>query len=143
MRKRAEIHVAGIVQGVGFRPFVYNVADSFSLTGFVLNLDDAGVKIVAEGEETGINDLIESIKNNPPSISRIDSLTVDWTDVTDSFTFFEIQMSSDKRTEGAIPVLQSDIAMCVYCIHDLTDSKSRWYRYPFTSCAACGPQIAM
>ena len=58
MKKKAEIHVTGIVQGVGFRPFVYNLAESLSLTGFVLNLGDAGVKIVVEGNEPSISNLI-------------------------------------------------------------------------------------
>jgi hydrogenase maturation protein HypF len=142
VKKRAEIHITGIVQGVGFRPFVYNVAESLSLTGFVLNLGDAGVRIVIEGEKSGINDLIDGIKNNPPSISRIDSLTVDWTDSTDSFTSFEIHKSSETRTEGSVPVLPPDIAMCNDCIDDLTSSVSRWYHYPFTSCAACGPRFS-
>ncbi|MHA2423421.1 MAG: carbamoyltransferase HypF [Candidatus Thorarchaeota archaeon] len=142
MKKRAEIHVTGIVQGVGFRPFVYNVAESLSLTGFVLNLGDAGVKIVVEGKETSINKLVDGIKNNPPSISRIDSLSVDWVDSKDSFTSFNIQKSSDTRTEGSVPVLPPDIAMCSDCIEDLTSPDSRWYHYPFTSCAACGPRFS-
>ena len=142
VKKRAEIHVTGIVQGVGFRPFVYNIAESLSLTGFVLNLGDAGVKIVAEGNESDIKELINRIENDPPSISRIDSLTVDWNDVIDSFTTFEIHKSSVTRTEGSVPVLPPDIAMCTDCIDDLTNPESRWYRYPFTSCAACGPRFS-
>lgn len=142
VKKRAEIHVTGIVQGVGFRPFVYNIAESLSLTGFVLNLGDAGVKIVVEGEESGIRNLIGHIENNPPSISRIDSLTADWDKYTDSFTTFEIQKSSVTRTEGSVPVLPPDIAICNDCIGDLTNPESRWYRYPFTSCAACGPRFS-
>ena len=142
MKKRAEIHVTGIVQGVGFRPFVYNIAESLSLTGFILNLGDAGVKIIVEGEKADIIDLISSIENNPPSISRIDSLTIDWGDIVDSFTLFEIRKSSVTRTEGSVPVLPPDIAMCNDCIEDLTNPESRWYRYPFTSCAACGPRFS-
>ncbi len=142
MKKRAEIHVTGIVQGVGFRPFVYNVAESLSLTGFVLNLGDAGVRIVVEGEKASINNLIDSIKNDSPSISQIDSLTVDWTDATDSFTSFKIRRSSKARTEGSVPVLPPDIAICSDCIEDLTNLESRWYLYPFTSCAACGPRFS-
>lgn len=142
VKKRAEIHVTGIVQGVGFRPFVYNVAESLSLTGFVLNLGDAGVKIVAEGKESDIKDLINRIENGPPSISRIDSMAVDWDSTTDSFVSFEIHKSSVARTEGSVPVLPPDIAMCTDCIDDLTNSESRWYRYPFTSCAACGPRFS-
>jgi hydrogenase maturation protein HypF len=142
VKKRAEIHVTGIVQGVGFRPFVYNIAESLSLNGFVLNLGDAGVKIVVEGEESDIRDLSNRIKNNPPSISRIDSLTIDWTDFTGSFTLFEIRKSTVSRLEGSIPILPPDIAICNDCIEDLMNLGSRWYHYPFTSCAACGPRFS-
>ncbi|MFW9962035.1 MAG: carbamoyltransferase HypF [Candidatus Sifarchaeia archaeon] len=142
MRKRAEIHVTGIVQGVGFRPFVYNIAQSLSLTGFVLNLGDAGVKIVVEGDKASIRDLINTIKTKPPSISRIDSVNVDWTSNMDSFPSFEIRKSSSIRTEGSVPVLPPDIAICEDCINDLISSESRWYHYPFTSCAACGPRFS-
>ena len=142
LKKRAEIHVTGIVQGVGFRPFVYSSAESLSLTGYVLNLGDAGVRIVVEGEKSNISQLIDVIENNPPSISRIDSLTIDWTDSTDSFTSFGIRKSSETRTEGSVPVLPPDIAICDNCIKDLMNPKSRWYLYPFTSCAACGPRYS-
>jgi len=142
VKKRAEIHVTGIVQGVGFRPFVYNVAKSLSLTGFVLNLGDAGVKIVVEGEKSSIGDLVDIIRNSPPSISRIDSLNIDWRSTTDSFQSFEIRKSSETRLEGSVPVLPPDIAMCNDCIEDLLSSESRWYHYPFTSCAACGPRFS-
>ena len=142
MKKRAEIHVTGIVQGVGFRPFVYSVAESLALTGFVLNLGDAGVKIVVEGNDSDIKDLVDSIRNNPPSISRIDSIQIDWDSFTNSFTKFEIHKSSVVRSEKSIPVLPPDIAICNACIEDLLNPESRWYLYPFTSCAACGPRFS-
>jgi hydrogenase maturation protein HypF len=142
MKKRAVIHVTGIVQGVGFRPFIYRVAVSLSLTGYVLNLGDAGVKIIVEGEEDKIKTLLDQIERKPPSISRVDTVNVVWEDSTNSFTSFEIQKSSMTRTEGSIPVLPPDIAMCSDCVEDLTNPDSRWYLYPFTSCAACGPRFS-
>jgi len=142
VKKRAEIHVAGIVQGVGFRPFVFNLAESLLLTGFVLNLGDAGVKIVVEGQESDIIKLVDTIKKSPPSISRIDSISIDWTPSNDSFISFEIRKSLETRTEGSVPVLPPDIAICDNCIDDLMSRESRWYRYPFTSCAACGPRFS-
>jgi len=142
VKKRADIHVTGIVQGVGFRPFVYNIAESLLLTGFVLNLGDAGVKIVVEGQKSDIKKLIDTIKKSPPSISRIDSISVNWTNSIDSFTSFEIRKSLETRTEGSIPILPPDIAICDNCIEDLLSQESRWYRYPFTSCAACGPRFS-
>jgi hydrogenase maturation protein HypF len=134
--------VTGIVQGVGFRPFIYRVANSLSLKGYVLNLGDAGVNVVVEGENDSIKMLIERIENKPPSISRVDTLEVAWEDVTNSFASFEIHKSTLTRTEGSIPVLPPDIAICSDCIADLTNPDSRWFLYPFTSCAACGPRFS-
>ncbi|MFW9868943.1 MAG: carbamoyltransferase HypF [Candidatus Thorarchaeota archaeon] len=142
MKKRATIHVTGIVQGVGFRPFIYRIAKSLSLTGYVLNLGDAGVRVIVEGNDEEIRELINRIENEPPSISRIDTLDVDWENPSNSFTSFAIHKSTIARTEGSIPVLPPDIAICNDCIEDLTNSDSRWYLYPFTSCAACGPRFS-
>ena len=142
LKKRAVIHVTGIVQGVGFRPFIYRVADSLSLTGYVLNLGDAGVKVIAEGEENQIKTLVDIIEDRPPSISRVDTLDIVWEESTNSFTSFEIKKSTLTRSEGSIPVLPPDIAICSDCIEDLTNPDSRWYLYPFTSCVACGPRFS-
>jgi len=140
--RRAVIHVTGIVQGVGFRPFVYRVARSLSLMGYVLNLGDAGVEIVVEGTEEQIQELINNIKNNLPSISRIDTLGIEWAPAEGGFSDFIIHKSSLVRNDDAIPVLPPDIAICNDCVVNLFDSKSRWYRYGFTSCAACGPRYS-
>lgn len=142
MKRRVIIHVTGIVQGVGFRPFVYRVAKSLSLMGYVLNLGDAGVEIVVEGTEKQIKKLINSIKNDLPSISRIDTLDSKWASAEDTFSEFLIHKSSVARNEEAVPVLPPDIAICNDCVKDLSDPKSRWYKYGFTSCAACGPRYS-
>jgi hydrogenase maturation protein HypF len=142
VKKKAVIHLTGIVQGVGFRPFVYRVAKSMSLNGYVLNLGDAGVEIVVEDSEKHVQELITKIKKDLPSISRIDSVNVDWFPSENEFTDFVIQKSSVVRHDDAIPVLPPDIAICNDCIRDLLDSKSRWNEYGFTSCAACGPRYS-
>ena len=142
MQKRASIHVNGIVQGVGFRPFVYRQAKQLSLLGYVLNLGDAGVRIVIEGEENHIEMLIREIHTNPPSISRIDSFKVDWGEAEGVFQEFSITKSSTKRSNDSEPVIPPDIAMCDDCIPDLMNLDSRWYLYPFTSCVACGPRFS-
>ncbi|MHA2353830.1 MAG: carbamoyltransferase HypF [Candidatus Thorarchaeota archaeon] len=142
MIQRAEIHVTGIVQGVGFRPFVYRVASNLSLVGYVLNLGDAGVRIVVEGNRGRVNDLIGQIRSNPPSISRVDSVSVEWGAATESFTSFSIKSSSTKRSAESASEIPPDIAICDECIEELRDHRSRWYKYPFTSCAACGPRYS-
>ncbi|MDF1537351.1 MAG: carbamoyltransferase HypF [Candidatus Thorarchaeota archaeon] len=142
MQKRASIHVKGIVQGVGFRPFVYRKAKELSLLGYVLNLGDAGVRIVVEGEESHIEMLINEIHTDPPSISRIDTFTLDWQETQGDFQEFLITKSSTKRSENSEPVIPPDIAMCDDCLPDLMNPNSCWYLYPFTSCAACGPRFS-
>jgi len=142
VKKKAVIHLTGIVQGVGFRPFVYRVAKSMSLNGYVLNLGDAGVEVVVEGSRQQVSELIAKIKNDLPSISRIDSLNVDWFPSENEFSDFLIHKSSIVRNDEAIPVLPPDISICSDCVRDLLDSESRWYEYGFTSCAACGPRYS-
>jgi hydrogenase maturation protein HypF len=134
--------VTGIVQGVGFRPFVYRVATDLSLTGYVLNLGDAGVRIIVEGKKKDIEKLIGELETRPPSISRVDSVTVDWSKSMDSFDDFIIEKSSTKMGTGSAPEIPPDIAICNECIREMRDPRSRWYSYPFTSCAACGPRYS-
>ncbi len=139
---KATIHITGIVQGVGFRPFIYREAILLKLTGYVLNLGDAGVRIVVEGEKSRINKLIEIIKAKPPSISRIDSVSISWDESEGKFDTFLISKSSPIRENGAVTEIPPDIAICDDCVEDLFSPKSRWYLYPFTSCAACGPRFS-
>ena len=142
MKVRANIIVTGIVQGVGFRPFVYREATTLGVTGYVLNLGDAGVRIVVESEKSKINQLIKKIKNQPPSISRIDTLTVDWKAATEEYDSFIISRSSSTRRCDSVVEIPPDISICNDCVEDLFSSNSRWHNYPFTSCAACGPRLS-
>ena len=142
MKRRASIHVTGIVQGVGFRPFVYRAAKSLSLKGYVLNLGDAGVSIVVEGNSESIKELIHKVEQDPPSISRVDKLDIEWEESGKPFNDFIIKKSSTSRSTGLAPDIPPDIAICSDCITDVTNPNSRWYLYPFTSCAACGPRFS-
>jgi hydrogenase maturation protein HypF len=121
---------------------VYRVAKSLSLEGYVLNLGDAGVRIVVEGNSKSIKDLIRKIEQDPPSISRVDKLDIEWKDLEKPFKDFIIKKSSTSRSDGLAPDIPPDIAACSACITDMTNPKSRWYLYPFTSCAACGPRFS-
>ncbi|MHA1771176.1 MAG: carbamoyltransferase HypF [Candidatus Thorarchaeota archaeon] len=140
MLSQAKIHVTGIVQGVGFRPFVYRIATSLDLKGYVLNLGDAGVEIVVEGKREAIKKIITLIKNNPPSISRIENLKVTWKPFSGSFDEFSIKKSDTHREPTAAPEIPPDISICDDCVRDIYSPESRWFRYAFTSCAACGPR---
>ncbi|UCH03863.1 MAG: carbamoyltransferase HypF [Candidatus Thorarchaeota archaeon] len=142
MKQRADIHVKGIVQGVGFRPFVYRLACDLSLVGYVLNLGDAGVRIVVEGEREDIDRLIEQLRTSPPSISRVDYVDVAWDKFSDAFSSFSIEKSSQVRASHSAPQLPPDVVICDDCITEMRNPESRWYLYPFTSCAACGPRFS-
>lgn len=142
MNIRATIQINGIVQGVGFRPFVYRIAKEFSLTGYVLNLGDAGVRIVVEGKREAIQEFLDILKTDPPSIARIDSFKLDWEDTQGQYDDFVIEKSSITKSEESEPVIPPDIAMCECCEDDLSSQSSRWKDYPFTSCAACGPRFS-
>ncbi|MCS7385981.1 MAG: carbamoyltransferase HypF [archaeon GB-1867-005] len=142
MLRRAIIHVSGIVQGVGFRPFVYRLALSHNLKGYVLNLGDAGVEIVLEGEESTIYNFVEELKNKKPPTARIDSLKITWGKYTGEFKEFKIEVSSP-RASKVLSTVPPDVGICDDCIADILTPGRRWYDYPFTCCAVCGPRFTV
>ena len=89
MMKRANIGIKGNVQMAGFRTFIKNIADSLNVTGFAENQEDGSVKVVCEGKEEGINELINSIKEKTPSFARIDDVSAEYEDYKGEFTSFE------------------------------------------------------
>jgi hydrogenase maturation protein HypF len=142
LRQRVSILVTGIVQGVGFRPFVYRIASSLALVGYVQNLGDAGVRIVVDGTKKNIDTLVKKLETEHPSISRIDSLDLRWESSDESFKEFIIEKSSIARNADTTTIVPPDIATCKNCVSDLINPHSYWYQYPFTSCAACGPRFS-
>jgi hydrogenase maturation protein HypF len=141
MQKRAKIYVHGMVQGVGFRPFVYNLAHIYQLKGQVSNLGDASVEIIVEGEYEKIKFFINDLVSKKPKIARIDSIDVIWEEPTNEFKDFKIAKSNIKKISlsSVIPV---DIGICDLCITDIF-SNTRWHYYPFTCCSHCGPRFTI
>ena len=132
---RAKIRVKGVVQGVGFRPFVYAHAVELQLTGYVKNLG-AHVDIEVEGSRTAIVRFIEFLKQGPP-IARIDEVSVEWGRPR-NYTEFTIASSG----EGEFGFTSPDIAMCDDCLRDLRESR-RYEEYWATSCVNCGPRFTV
>ena len=132
---RAKIRVKGVVQGVGFRPFVYAHAVELQLTGYVKNLG-AHVDIEVEGSRTAIVRFIEFLKQGPP-IARIDEVSVEWGRPR-NYTEFTIASSG----EGEFGFTSPDIAMCDDCLRDLRESR-RYEGYWATSCVNCGPRFTV
>lgn len=139
---KAIIHVIGLVQGVGFRPFVYRLAKSLNLKGYVVNLGDASVEIIVEGYKDSIDIFIEKLKSEKPAPARIDRISVEWLKYTGEFKDFQI-LSSIFKVKLSGSSVPPDIAICNDCVNDIMSNDPRWSNYPFTCCAICGPRFSI
>ena len=137
---RAKIKVNGIVQGVGFRPFVYRIASRLGLKGYVLNLGDAGVEIEVEGEKRLIEQFLILLREQSPPLSIIDELQVHY-DGDKQYHTFEIRKSRMEKRRGT-SVIPPDIAICDECIGDM-EREGRRHNYFFTTCTNCGPRFTI
>jgi len=135
----ASIHISGIVQGVGFRPFVYGLANRLDLTGWVRNTS-AGVEICIDGPEANLHQFVHSLQAEIPPLARIDTLEVSW-HPANGFTAFEIIHS--EAIASAFQPISPDICICEDCLTELFDPHDRRYRYPFINCTNCGPRFTI
>jgi hydrogenase maturation protein HypF len=146
--QRARIHVSGIVQGVGFRPFVYGLAIRFLLAGWVRNTS-AGVDIEVEGPREILDAFVQSLKAEIPPLARIDSFEVSFSQSgtgnsiggMNRFSGFEIIQS--EVMEGSFQPISPDICICDDCLRELFDPADRRFRYPFINCTNCGPRFTI
>jgi hydrogenase maturation protein HypF len=143
------IHITGIVQGVGFRPFVYNLATRLGLSGWVLN-SSSGVEIEAVGPEAVLDEFIARLRTDAPPLARIERITVTSGDPTsrdvqpatcDGPPVFRI-LHSEARPGEFVPI-SPDVAICEDCLRELFDPRDRRYRYPFINCTNCGPRFTI
>jgi hydrogenase maturation protein HypF len=133
------VHITGIVQGVGFRPYVYNLAIQNGLTGWVCNTS-AGVDIELSGEQNEINIFLQTLKSTPPPLARIDSIEV--REIPGKvYPNFEIIQS--QAVSNAFQPISPDIGICPDCLKELFDPYDRRYRYPFINCTNCGPRLTI
>ena len=134
-----KIRIAGQVQGVGFRPFVYNLASRFDIKGYVSN-DERGVIIHLEGSSETINEFYRKLIENPPPLARIRSHFLESSD-PEGFTDFRIRTS---QKEGPLNLqLTPDFGICDTCKEEIADPGNRRFGYPFTTCVNCGPRWAV
>jgi hydrogenase maturation protein HypF len=134
-----QISVRGVVQGVGFRPFVYRLAHELGLSGWVLN-HSGGVEIEVEGPQVALDTFIQNLTAQPPPLARI--VGVEVADAApNGYTHFEIRHSVAQ--EGRYQLISPDIATCADCVRELLDPEDRRYRYPFTNCTNCGPRFTI
>jgi hydrogenase maturation protein HypF len=139
MNERRHITVEGIVQGVGFRPFVYGLAVKNGLAGFVLN-DTAGVTIELEGEPPALESFLTHLRDQPPPLARIES--VDYRIIPSrGESAFNIVGSQGDEERSAL--ISPDTPTCDDCLRELFDPSDRRYRYPFINCTNCGPRFTI
>ncbi len=140
MIEALDIHVNGIVQGVGFRPFVYRLAKRYLINGWVLNAQD-GVQIHAEGDSKLLDEFVIELSENAPAAAQVKEIELKEVPLQDCKSF-EIRFSDSATTQK--PTLVSpDMATCDQCLHELFDPTNRRYRYPFINCTDCGPRFTI
>ena len=136
---RRAFELKGVVQGVGFRPFVYSLAKKYSLQGWVKN-SSSGVYIEVEGPKKALEQFTEQLPLEAPPRSRIESLK--FVDLPPAgFCGFEIQESLEE--EGRYQLISPDIATCAACREEIFDPQDRRHRYSFTNCTNCGPRFTI
>ena len=138
--KRYKVLVTGIVQGVGFRPFVYQLAKSNDLKGWVRNTSSC-VEIDVEGSHDAFLSFINSIENNSPPASRIEKM--EWRVESDMQGYEAFSIIPSQRHANEYQLVSPDMATCGDCIEDISNPHSRHYRYPFTNCTNCGPRFTI
>ena len=133
------ILVKGIVQGVGFRPFVYGLATRLNLHGWIRNTS-AAVEIVVDGQKNSIDQFIQALSLEKPPLVKIDSLDVNEAQPEASWNFERCDLLN---VHDAYPPLSADMAICPDCERELFNPKDKRYLYPFINCMHCGPRFTI
>jgi len=139
---RVKVNVTGIVQGVGFRPFIYRTAVKNGLKGYVRNRGDAGVEILLEGEGENIQNFMRDLKEKKPPLARIHEVIVTRLKGESEHARFTIYRSSEEA-ELSGSVIPPDIAICDECLEELREPKDHRHEYFFITCTNCGPRYTI
>ena len=137
--QRLRLEIRGVVQGVGFRPFVYTCAKSCGLNGFVGN-ESSGVFVEVEGAEANLREFQKLLRENPPPLSHITSIESKKiaTKFENDFHIAKSETQTDKNT-----LVSPDVSVCDDCLHELFDENDRRFRYPFINCTNCGTRFTI
>lgn len=138
--ERRKVRIDGTVQGVGYRPFVYNLASRFSLSGWVTNTSE-GVQIEAQGQTTHLDSFLVALRTQKPPLASPEIIHIETIPVVDGEQFFSIQTSQPLPHRRM--VISPDAAICSECLAELLDPNNRRYRYPFINCTYCGPRYTI
>ncbi|MCK4433844.1 carbamoyltransferase HypF [Candidatus Bathyarchaeota archaeon] len=139
---RAKIRVTGIVQGVGFRPFIYRIAVKNDLNGYVRNRGDAGVEILLEGRNKNIRKFLRDLKEKKPPLAQIYEIITFPLKGKSEYEAFTI-LESSEEAEFSGSVIPPDISICDECLQELRDRENPRYEYFFITCTNCGPRYTI
>ena len=137
---RTAVRVEGVVQGVGFRPFVYSLATGLGLTGLVGN-DTDGVFAEVEGPQAAVTEFLRRLEHEAPPLARIEKVTIRAISPARSEQSFVIAASTSAGPRRTL--VSADTATCADCLRELNDPGDRRYRYPFINCTNCGPRFTI
>ncbi|HMA47876.1 MAG TPA: acylphosphatase, partial [Frankiaceae bacterium] len=138
-RLRLRLRVEGIVQGVGFRPYVHGLACRHGLAGTVRN-DPTGVSIEVEGEATAVEAFVAALPREAPPLAVLERLT---TEPVPPLGRDGFAIVASGGTGPARALVAPDVATCADCLAEMADPADRRYRYPFTNCTNCGPRFTI
>lgn len=133
------IHITGVVQGVGFRPFVWSLAGRLNLTGWVRN-DSSGVDIHVEGPEPALDEFVRAVVADIPPLASVDDWRATEADVAGHVAF---RIVPSQAEPGAYLPVSPDVATCADCLRELRDPGDRRWQYPFLNCTNCGPRFTI
>ncbi len=139
---RVKLNVTGIVQGVGFRPFIYRTAVKNGLSGYVRNMGDAGVEVLLEGATEKIEQFMQALTAEKPPLAQIDQITKTSLTGKEEYSEFTIYKSS-KNAELSGSIIPPDIAICNECLKELRNPADPRHDYFFITCTNCGPRFTI
>jgi hydrogenase maturation protein HypF len=139
VEKAYRLTIEGQVQGIGFRPYIYRLAQKYFIKGYVLN-SKKGVIVEIQGKEKNVDKFLAHLHKNPPALSYIISFKIKQIPCK-NFSNFEIKKSQDIEKGFIFP--PADISICPDCLKEIFDKTSRRYLYPFTNCTQCGPRFSI
>ena len=138
--ERLSLKIRGIVQGVGFRPFIHKLVGSYGLCGYIKNTS-SGVELELEGEREALERFAHDVPQKAPKLAVIESVEPAYSRELIGFTGFEIRESQREKTRNTL--ISPDICICDDCLRELFTPADRRYRYPFINCTNCGPRFTI
>ena len=139
--RRLAITVRGVVQGVGFRPFVYNTAIRLGLGGWICNEADT-VRIEVQGEPAALDGFLDALRHKAPPQAYVEAVEAAEIARSEDGTGRAAGLSDshERRSRVPRPTIPADLGTCPDCLAEIQDRNQRRYRYPFTNCTNCGPR---